>query len=106
MKTLGKAAGVENLCSIRLRSLIETENMVTPSTLAQNSVSRHLGHSPRMRDEQYVLPDRRLAVKSANRLLFLLEEAGETNDGAWCEEDIPDSSDSVSDQSVLGQRNF
>ena len=106
MKALGKAADVDSLCSIKLRALIETENKITPSSLAQNAVSHHLGHSPRMRDEHYVLPDRRLAVQCANRLLFLLEEAGETDDGGWCEEAICESADSVRDYWIMRRFDF
>jgi hypothetical protein len=86
MKGLGKLAGVENLCSITLRSLIETENMSSPSAKGQNDVSCHLGHSARVRDEHYVLPDRRWMIQSANRLLFLLEEVGERDDDEYGEE--------------------
>lgn len=100
MKSLGKAADVENLCSVTLRTLIETENMCCPAFEGQNNVSRHLGHSPKMRNDFYVLPDKRWMVQSANRLLFLLEEAGESDDGPWCEGEICFSSDLVSDNSV------
>ena len=96
MKGLGKAAKIDKLCSSTLRSLIETENVATPAADSPNRLSLHIGHSPRMRDEHYVLPDRRQMVQSANRLLFLLEEAGEEDDGGWREEDINESLELVS----------
>ena len=101
LKGLGKAAKIEKLCSITLRSLIETENVVTPTSDGRDKVSLHLGHSERTRDEFYVLPDRRQIIQSANRLLFLLEEAGESDDGVWCEADINESSDLVREYMVL-----
>ena len=101
LKGLGKAAKIEKLCSITLRSLIETENVATPTSDGRDNVSLHLGHSERTRDEFYVLPDRRQIIQSANRLLFLLEEAGETDDGSWCEADINESSDLVREYMVL-----
>ena len=88
IKGLGKLAGVENLCSITLRSLIETENMSSPSAKGQNDVSFHLGHSARMRDEHYVLPDQRWMIQSANWLLFLLEKVGERDDDECGEENM------------------
>ena len=95
LRGLGKTANIEKLCSITLRSLIETENVATPSSDEPYGVSLHLGHSERMRDEHYVLPDRRQMVQSANRLLFLLEEAGETDDCPGWETAIPESTDPV-----------
>ena len=58
-----------------MRSLIETENVLNMNSCA--SVSRHLGHSDQIRDEFYVIPDRRHMIQAANRLLYILEDAGE-----------------------------
>ena len=98
MTAVGRVAGIENLCSTKLRSLIETENMISPVSDAQKLVSQHLGHSERMRDETYILPDRRWWIQAANRLQFLLEEAGESDDGAWREEPICKNTELVKHQ--------
>ena len=80
MKAIGKTVGVDKLGAIELRSCIETENVATPdeSSLA----SLHLGHTERTRDEFYILPDKRRFIKASNRLLYLLEEAGESDDAS------------------------
>ena len=93
LKTLGKTAGVANLCSITLRSLIETENMATPAPDGYSIASLHLGHTEKTRDEHYLLPDRRRMIQASNRLLFLFEEAGESDIGY---EDEISSCDQVS----------
>ena len=101
MKGVGEAAGIKDLCSMKLRTLIETENMCSPSFDAQSGASLHLGHSEKVRDKHYLLFDKRILIQSSNRLLFLFEEAGEADDGPLCEEKISTSSDMVSKQASV-----
>ena len=78
LQSIGKAGGIEGLTSIAMRSLIETENVLNMSGTA--SVSRHLGHTDQVRDEFYVIPDRRHMIQAANRLLYILEDSGENDE--------------------------
>ena len=79
-----------------LRTLIETENVCSPTFDVQTSASLHLGHTIESRDKHYVLSDKRWMIQSSNRLLFLLEKVGEADNSPTREENIDDNSDSVS----------
>ena len=86
LKDLGDVSEVQGLCFNRLRQLAETENQLDstdddvpmPSRISDASrVTSHLGHSQSVAERYYTIKDKRSSVRAANRLLYLLESAGE-----------------------------
>lgn len=95
LQSLGDMTNVKGLSFNVLRALAETENMVEDRLPGSSSeATHHLGHSERVRDEYYVLRDRRHYVQAANRLLFACEEAGELKEDEEDEEtDVEEEED-------------
>ena len=77
IRKMGKLARIKKFNCQMLRSLIETENVLDNSNPERDGLSHHLGHSAKIRQRYYVLPDRRHCVQASNRLQVKLEEIGE-----------------------------
>ena len=98
LKALGNMTKIKGLSFNVLRALAETENMVEDRLPGDSSTAtHHLGHSEKVRDEYYVLADRRHYIQAANRLLFACEEAGDMEPGNW---DVDSEDNSKSDGDV------
>ena len=78
LRRMGDSVKINGLNCITLRALMETENVLDVSNIPGSSeVSNHLGHSPQVRSQYYVLPDKRHHVQAAERLRYKFEEIGE-----------------------------
>ena len=87
MRMIADFAEIPDLSLTRLRRLAETENLLESSEedvpnhsrLPQDvsSATAHMGHSKPMAEKSYKIHDPRSAVRASNRLLYLLERAGD-----------------------------
>ena len=75
------AGGIENLTINLLRSCAETVSAESTAQLPierdSEAVATFLGHSIRVRDDYYMLPNDRHIISTASRLLHSFEEEGE-----------------------------